>query len=235
MRRTSAIWPLFATIAGVALALAAGSWQLDRAQQKRELRERHEARAALPPLAVPTDELPLAAAELRRMEARGTFVSRYAVYLDNRTYRGEAGYHVVMPLRIAGSDRHVLVNRGWIRGHPDRRTLPQAQTPDGEVVVRGIAVVPSARFLELSGQVIEGPVWQNLTLDRYRAAFPIAIQPFMLRQDSALEDGLTRAWDPPDFGIEKHYSYAFQWFALALTLFIFYAVTQFRRRRAART
>ena len=39
-----------------------------------------------------------------------------------------------------------------------------------------------------------------------------------------------RAWEPPDFGIERHYGYAFQWFALAATLAIFYAVTQLRRK-----
>jgi cytochrome oxidase assembly protein ShyY1 len=65
---------------------------------------------------------------------------------------------------------------------------------------------------------------------------PLKIQPFVIRQESTVDDGLIRAWDPPDFGIEKHYGYAFQWFALAATLFGFYAVTQFgsRFRRKAR-
>ena len=64
---------------------------------------------------------------------------------------------------------------------------------------------------------------------------PIAVQPFVLRQDSALDDGLVRAWPAPDFGIEKHYGYAFQWFALAATLTGFYGYTQLRsrKRRAA--
>lgn len=227
--------PLLAALAGIALGLAAGSWQLDRAAQKRTLKERFEAQAAMPALAVGPAELSADEAALRRMEAHGTFDSRYAIYLDNRTFRGEVGYHVVMPLRIGGSERHVLVNRGWVRGLPDRRTLPVVPTPEGEVVVRGVGVVPGERVFELSERVIEGQVWQNLTIERYRAAMPIAIQPFVLRQDSPLEDGLTRVWDPPDFGIEKHYGYAFQWFALALTLAIFYAVTQLKRRRAART
>ena len=82
----------------------------------------------------------------------------------------------------------------------------------------------------LSDKVTEGRIWQNLTVERYRQAFPIAIQPFVIRQDSELDDGLVREWEPPDFGIDKHYGYAFQWFALAATLFGFYAVTQFGPR-----
>jgi cytochrome oxidase assembly protein ShyY1 len=104
------------------------------------------------------------------------------------------------------------------------------RTPAGPVTVAGTATIPGRSVLELSNEVIEGAVWQNLTIERYRKVMPLAIQPFVIRQDSALDDGLVRAWDPPDFGIDKHYGYAFQWFALAATLFGFYAFTQFRRR-----
>jgi cytochrome oxidase assembly protein ShyY1 len=85
--------------------------------------------------------------------------------------------------------------------------------------------------LELSDQVIEGRIWQNLTIARYRAAVPLPIQPFVIQQDNtqAPEDGLVRAWPSPELGIDKHYGYAFQWFALAATLLVFYVVTQFRR------
>jgi surfeit locus 1 family protein len=79
--------------------------------------------------------------------------------------------------------------------------------------------------------VVEGRIVQNLTIARYTQMTPIAVQPFVLRQDSALDDGLTREWPAPDFGIDKHYGYAFQWFALAATLTIFYAYTQFKRGR----
>jgi cytochrome oxidase assembly protein ShyY1 len=93
-------------------------------------------------------------------------------------------------------------------------------------------VVPSTRVVELSEQVTEGRIWQNLMVERYRRAMPISIQPFVILQNSALDDGLVREWDPPDFGIERHYGYAFQWFGLAATIVVFYAVTQLRRGRA---
>jgi surfeit locus 1 family protein len=99
------------------------------------------------------------------------------------------------------------------------------------VTVRGIATIPGQRVLELSDAVIEGRIWQNLTIERYRKFVPISIQPFAIRQDSELDDGLVREWDAPDFGIDRHYGYAFQWFALAATIFVFYAATRYLRNR----
>jgi surfeit locus 1 family protein len=126
----------------------------------------------------------------------------------------------------------VLVNRGWIAGLPDRSRLPEVITPGVTVQITGLAVVPSRRFLELSTNVAEGKLWQNLTLERYRRAFPISLQPVVIQQESDLADGLAREWDPPDLGVNKHYGYAFQWLALAATVLVFYLVTHARRRPA---
>jgi len=88
---------------------------------------------------------------------------------------------------------------------------------------------PSRRYFELSSNVTEGKVWQNLTVERYRAAVPIAIQPVVIQQESALDDGLIREWPAPDLGIERHYGYALQWLALAVTILVFYVVTHVRK------
>ena len=236
--RTGRFWPTVATVIGVAIALALGNWQLGRGAEKRELKARFEAQAAQPPIHVAADELQAADLDLRRVETRGVFAPRYTVFIDNRIHLGVPGYHVIMPLRVEGSDRHVLVNRGWVAASPLRTQLPDVRTPEGPVSITGTALVPGRRKLELSNKVIEGQIWQNLTIERYRQAVPLSIQPFVIRQQStqmstqmsALDDGLVRVWPPPEFGIDKHYGYAFQWFALAATLLIFYAVTQFRRK-----
>jgi surfeit locus 1 family protein len=227
-RERARFWPLLAAILGIAAAVALGLWQLGRAAEKREAKARFEVLSAQPPIHVSRAELFAADVSLRRVEARGVFDPRYAVFIDNRIHRGVPGYHVVMPLRLEGSDRYVLVNRGWVARTASRAELPALSTPENVVAVQGIAIVPRLRTLELSGSVMEGPIWQNLTIERYRAARPISIQPFLIRQESDAQDGLVREWEVPDFGIDKHYGYAFQWFALAATVLVFYAVT--RRR-----
>lgn len=228
-------WPLVAATAGIAAAIALGQWQLGRAEVKREARARYEARAAQTAVTVTAAEMDAEATDLRRVVAHGTFEPRHAVFIDNRIHRGVAGYHVVMPLRIAGSDRFVLVNRGWVPRTPERPRLPVVSTPTQLVTIEGIAAIPRQRTLELSPNVIEGAIWQNLTIERYRAALPIVIQPFLIQQTSAAEDGLVRDWPAPDFGIDKHYGYAFQWFALAATIFLFYAITRFRSKTRPRS
>lgn len=225
------LWPLLAAAAGIALAVALGLWQLGRAEEKQALRSRLERSAREPAIHVSARELAAGDVELRRVEARGTFEPRYMVLIDNRVRRGVAGYHVVMPLRLGDGSRYVLVNRGWIAATGDRSRLPEVFTPRGVVEVRGIALVPGERFLELSRQVAHGAVWQNLTIERYRKAMPIPIQPFVIQQDAAgaPDDGLIREWAAPDFGIDRHYGYAVQWFALAALILVFYLVTHVRR------
>ena len=219
-----------AAAAGIALTLAAANWQLGRAHEKEGLAARLEMLARDPPVSLSAAEVSAADVEWRRVTARGRFEPRYAVLIDNRVRRGVAGYHVLMPLAIDGGRRHVLVNRGWIAGTGDRSRLPEVKTPAGMVEITGLAVTPSRRFLELSANAAEGKVWQNLTLERYRQAVPIPLQPVVIQQESPLEDGLAREWDPPDLGVNMHYGYAFQWLVLALTILVIYLVTHVRRR-----
>ena len=228
------LFTTLAAAAGIAAALALANWQLGRAHEKEAAAARLGKLAKDPPVQVRAVELKAEDVEWRRVSARGRFDPRYAVLIDNRVRRGTAGYHVVMPLAIEGSpERHVLVNRGWIAGTANRSRLPEVRTPPGTVEITGLAVTPGKRFLELSAATAEGKVWQNLTLERYRKAVPISVQPFVILQESPLDDGLVREWDPPDLGVDKHYGYAFQWLALAVTVLVFYLVTHVKRRPQA--
>lgn len=222
-----------AAAAGIALTLALANWQLNRAHEKEGRAAQLEALAKDPPVALAAAAARLEDIEWRQVTARGRFEPRYGVLIDNRIRRGVAGYHVVMPLELmsagGGAGRYVLVNRGWVAGNPERARLPEVKTPAGTVEITGLAVTPSRRFLELASRAAEGKIWQNLTLERYREAFPLALQPVVIQQESPLDDGLVREWDPPSLGVDKHYGYAFQWLALALTILVFYLVTHVRR------
>jgi surfeit locus 1 family protein len=226
------LWPTLLALAGVALTLALGNWQLRRGAEKVSLQQQLEARHRLPPVMLTGAEVDPAALEWREVSARGRFEPKYAVYLDNRVYRGAAGYDVVMPLKIERSDMHVLVNRGWIAATASRGELPAVPTPTGSIALRGTASLPSKRFLELSAKVAEGNVWQNLVLERYRQAVPIRVLPIVVLQEGAAGDGLVREWQSPDAGANRNYAYAVQWFAMAAAIAVLYGVTNVRRRRS---
>jgi len=232
VRRRRPRWlPTVVAIAGVALTAAAGNWQLDRAHEKERLQQAYDrgaAGAAVALSAAPADAGPLL---FRRVEATGEFLPQAAVLLDNIVLGGVPGYHVVMPLKVAGSQKYVLVNRGWVAAGADRNRLPDVKTPDGRVTVVGVAMRPG-RFLELYGAPSTGPVWQNLTIERYRRRMQLDIQPVVIEQHNDLGDGLTRSWPRPDFGIARHYGYAAQWFLLCALIAFFYVLFHVRRSRS---
>jgi surfeit locus 1 family protein len=228
------VWATLAAIAGIAATVALGFWQLGRADYKQALQGRIMDFAKQPPLNIGAQEIDLDDVLLRRVEVRGRFDARYVVFLDNRVRRHQPGFHVVMPLKIAGSNRHVLVNRGWVAAAGERTRLPQVKTPEQDVVIRGLAVAPAERFIELSSKTAEGNIWQNLVLARYKQATRLDVQPFIVQQTESeppLDDGLVREWPPVDLKRNTHLAYAVQWFALALAILIYYVVINVRRRK----
>jgi surfeit locus 1 family protein len=220
-------------IAGVALTVALGFWQLGRADTKLALQSRIDEFATQPPLVLGAGLLNVEEVLLRRVEAHGRFEPRHVVYIDNRHYKHQPGYYVYMPLQLTGTEKYVLINRGWITAGAERHRVPMVRTPPGEIVVRGTAIPPSERFLELSSKVAEGNIWQNLVLERYRQATKLDVLPVILQQietTPALDDGLTRDWPPVDLKRNTHLAYAVQWFALAAAIFITYLLINVRRR-----
>ena len=98
----------------IPLFVGLGLWQLDRADQKRELAHLLSARTQMPALeliAPVTDPQPL---RFRKLRATGVFESDGQILIENRHLGNRIGFHVITPLRIRGSEMRVLVNRGWI-------------------------------------------------------------------------------------------------------------------------
>ncbi len=185
-------WAIALAVAGCAAGIALGNWQQGRAAEKRAL-----------------------AATQKTETLRGVFEPKYTVLLDNKLHRGRPGYHVVQPLRMAGG-KYVLVDRGWIAMGERREALPAFPTPAGEVAVGGVRMARFARAYEPSGsRGPAGTVWQNVTVEEFGAWSGLALEPWVLEQRSALDDGLTRDWQSADAGVGKHESYALQWYSLA--------------------
>jgi surfeit locus 1 family protein len=216
---------LFMTVVAVAccaVTVSLGLWQTRRATEKEALQARRDAFATDAAVWLTAQQVSADAHALRRVAARGEYAHRYTILLDNRVYRGRVGYEVVSPLRIAGSEMHVLVNRGWVPAGRTREQLPQIATPAGEQTIEGIAVVPSTRVYELARDVPKTGVWQNLMLDRYRSWSGLELQPVVIQQTNDAADGLVRDWQRRDIGAARHRGYALQWFSLSLLTVVLY-------------
>lgn len=226
------LWATLFTLAGVALTVVLGFWQLGRAEQKHALQGRIEDYAKSAPITLGRDTVNPEDVLLRPLVVQGRFDPDHAVFLDNRLYKHRPGLHVLMPLRIENSNKYVLINRGWIAANADRRTAPAVTTPAGAVTIHGTAIPFSEHYLELSSKVAEGNVWQNIVQERYRQATRLDVQPVILQQTSSLDDGLVRDWPPVDLRRNVHLAYAVQWFGMAAAIFIYYVVVNVRRSTA---
>jgi surfeit locus 1 family protein len=224
--------PSLAAAAFIVLTIALGNWQTRRAEEKLEAGRLLDEAARGPVLQVPPARVGAAGFERRRVAARGTFVTGDTFFVDNKVMHGAAGYHVVTPLRLESGGMHVLINRGWIAAG-DRSRLPDVPTPEGVQTIEGVAVVPSTRFLELAPEAETGSLRQNLALAREEKRLGLSLQPFVIEQTSDARDGLVRSWERPDSGIERHRSYALQWYSFAALAAVLYVALGFKRTGSA--
>jgi surfeit locus 1 family protein len=232
--------PFIATAVAVALGISLAQWQTRRAAEKEQIESKLSARQSAPPLAIGTqsaagDEVDgIDKIEYRRVIVRGEFLRDWTVYLDNRPYQGAPGFYVLTPLKIAGSDLHVLVARGWTRRDPaDRTRVTVPAPPAGIVEIEGVAKRNPGHVMQLGRPepLRPGAILQNIDIAEFAQGSKLAMQPFVIEQLTDTQDKLVRDWPRPSAGVDRHRGYAFQWYALAATAFLFFIVTGFRSER----
>lgn len=227
----SILVPTLAAIFFLALTLAAGDWQLHRAQYKRELQARIDRRAQEPPLTLDAAATDAERLQGRRVVAVGSFDAAHEIFIDNRTLDGQPAYQVLTPLRIAGSGVAVLIDRGLIRRSWEAKAPPVVPPVAAPVRIEGMAGPPGGKYIELSKHVVDGKVWQNLDMARYAKTVPYALLPIVVTQLNDTGDGLYHHWVRPDVNVQMHLGYAFQWFAMAATIVVIYVVLYAKRRK----
>lgn len=229
----------------VIIGISLGQWQLRRAAYKENLAAQIEAKEKSAPLQLGSELLTLDQAEFHPLTATGRYLKDKAIWLDNRPHpRGRdpktgiaTGFILMMPFMLKDQPNTVIwVNRGWApRDFQDLKKVPDIKTPIGEVSISGVGFRHAGKTYQLGSReqmtATDGAVIaEDFELARYESQFPRQ-QAFVLRQsDLQMKDGLDRDWPRMDSGADKHYGYAFQWFALSLMSIVFWFVTALRAR-----
>lgn len=209
-----------------------GIWQLRRLAERRTSNAYITQRLAQPPLAISGPVADPSALEFRRVSVSGTFDYAGEIVLRNRSRDGRPGVHVVTPLRLARSDRAVLVDRGWI---PYEQTDPQARRAfrgPATATVKGI-VHPSAGQPSGLGPVDPpaGPghprvdAWFRIDVPHIQQQTLYPLLPFYVEQ-SPEQAAPDLPWRSEDLALDEgpHLSYAIQWFSFATILLAGYVV-----------
>ncbi len=205
------------------LLVALGSWQLQRADEKRELQRVFEARAVAAPTALSVLwQADADALAYLPVELRGRFLPGHDVLLDNQMHRRRYGFHLlsVMALDAGGM---ALVNRGWIAGDPSRRTLPDVVELSGEQQLQATVYVPPGEAYVLKADSLETgwpEVIQAVDLEALGRLLPEDLFPYTLRVAPGQAVAEVAEWPVVNVSPEKHTGYAVQWFAMAGALLI---------------
>lgn len=225
--------PALLILAVIALTVRLGFWQRDRAHQKEALEAnvmRYEHAAPFVAGAAPAT---LQAVEFHRVRATGRLIAADAVFLDNRAYRDQPGFYVVMPMRLSDG-AYVLVNRGWLpRNLAERTAIAPFATPPGEVTIEGIARADASRAFELGsgGSAAHQRIRQNLDVAAFARETGLPLLPYVIQQTGDSGDGLVRDWPQPTQDVGRNYGYMVQWWAMAVAAA---AAGLYAARRAAR-
>lgn len=218
MSRRTLAFVLFA-IAVSAGCVRLGFWQISRLHQRRALNAMLAERRSAAPRPVREVLRDTVAASYRRATATGTYDYANEMALAARTHEGAPGVNVITPLRLAGTDSAVLVNRGWVYA-ADAMTadLARWREPDTATVTGYLIELaepaPGAVSTPSNPRTI-----RRLDRDSVARRLPYPIVPFVLvatdvPPESA--DSVPPRVLPPVLDDGPHLGYAIQWFMFAL-------------------
>ena len=221
--------PSIITCALLYLMISLGNWQLDRADYKGNLQSIIESRQNIDPVELESlitkkqdDWL------YHPVTASGEFDTAHQIYYDNQVHNMLAGYSVFTPLRISETSG-ILVNRGWLAVGNSRAKLPNIDIHDsGTVNVTGLISLPPSKGMVLSnvakGYVQWPAVLQTIDTVEIEKLLGYKLLPMVLIINDPKQTELDVMPIKINMRSEKHTAYAFQWFALSLTLLIIYIV-----------
>jgi surfeit locus 1 family protein len=221
-------------LGAAALFVRLGFWQLSRLHERRAHNAVVAAQRLDPPLefaALPRDT---GAAHYRAAHVEGRYDYEHEIVLASRTRGGSPGVEILTPVRVAGSDTAVLVDRGWVYS-PDGATVDLARWREGDSArVAGYV----ATYMPDDGVTtsVFGPrVVRRASRSEIAAKVPYPVAPYFLivTSDSAGPNHPVRR-EQPVLDEGPHRSYAIQWFSFALIAIGGAAAVVFREREEQR-
>ena len=237
--------PTLLSLICIPILVSLGLWQLDRADEKRVIDQGVIDAIAKPALHLNNADLAKLENEIYRTASiKGRYDTKKQFLLDNRTHKGQPGYHVFSPFLLEQDSTNndhqhaVLINRGWIGYKGTRDQIADISFDKGFNEIKGsIKKIPrsivlkdqavdnssSALIFKTEGKQLEGvSLIQSIQLNRLEKILNYDLLPVIIELDKTTENGFVREWQPYYGSIDKHNAYAVQWFAMAsILLFLF--------------
>jgi len=220
-----------------------GGWQMLRAAEKIEMQGAADEAAAASPVSLSqfleNPAAPDTVPSYARVLVEGQPLPSLQMLRDNRVLKGVPGFDVILPIRLmlpadqtnATGSVLVLMNRGWLPLGQSRDQLPAVGfRTSAAVELTGTVTRPSIGFS--SGPALaQSGNWprllQHFNYVEIEQALGEPVLPLLVEvvggpDRTAVEASgiplLAPNWQPVAFGPERHYGYAFQWWAMLFVL-----------------
>lgn len=210
-------FPPFAGVVLCALFVSLGFWQLDRAAEKQSLLAKFQGDGNYVRV---NDYTSLD--EFSPIQLDGEYLPDRQILIENIVLDGQIGYYVITPFAANSADPLLLVNRGWLPKLKSIGDLPDIDVENKFRTVRGmagrlprVAIRPGDAFEHDNGWP-RTAVYPNQ--DEIARVLDAELLPIVLLLAGNEADGYERRWQPNLSGPRTHYGYAFQWFAMAITV-----------------
>lgn len=217
-------WVTLLVLAGMAVFVRLGIWQLDRLAERRAENAVLAVALAAPPEPLTAVSLPpdLTTLKDRAVTVSGEYDLENQMALLVQNWSGMAGIHLIAPLVLEGGETAVLVDRGWI---PDSDSAPAQWAKydeTGPITITGYVAL-SQVVSRAANAIPAAPqqAWYRVDVAAMQAQLPYTLLPVYVIQ-SPPEEGNSQ---PPlrrarqvELSEGNHLSYAMQWFFFTLLL-----------------
>lgn len=218
-------FPTVAVILGMLFLARLGFWQLDRLAQRRAANAITQAQLEANPLNL---NEPIPAEDLtqfpgRQILAQGQYDFSQQFVVLSQTYNNEIGFYLLTPLRLAGTEQAVLVNRGWLPT-ADQQAVAN-YVVEGEVTVAGYVQLSQGLSDGRESTITAEKEIYRIDITAIQATLPYKLLPIYVAEAPAGEQNLTLPYKiVPDLSLSEgsHLSYAWQWFSFSLMLGVIY-------------
>ncbi|MEY4641675.1 MAG: hypothetical protein RLZZ227_1669 [Pseudomonadota bacterium] len=209
--------------------LRLGVWQLGRAQEKIAQQESFQASGQAQ--ATPLGEVPTAGIAFdtlqhqnRRVVLNGTYLNDKSIFLIYQTFESQIGWEIVTPVRLEQQNLIALVSRGW-NGTGSYAALAAALPQvEGSVRLEGQIHVPTESLAAQTNAKLDLDQWplamRYLNTTELAPLFDAPLFPYVIRLAEEQPGVLIRHWPLVQVDSGRNFSYALQWFSMAIAVAI---------------
>ncbi|WP_251358833.1 SURF1 family protein [Kangiella sp. TOML190] len=217
--------------------LRLGWWQLDRAQEKRDLTVNLQAKATQEPMGL-VQALASSQPDQTPVVILGQPLNQFFLVIDNQKQGNRLGYEVLALFQPENYQQPVLVSRGWLPRKDFYQKVPEIPEFKDPIIKGSLYFSKGANAV-----VAANAQWENFdshyligqfdmqTVKEKVAQMGYHIAPFVVRQQAEPDSPFVRYWPLMASPPQKHTAYAVQWFGMALAVLIIFIVVNSKRVR----